>query len=360
MEKDKSSYNQDEFLEAARKLTRRIRKADEVDELDIDNSFRIVMSEVKEIRSRSTLRQLYWWVASSAALIGIILAMTWWNKKEVAYSGLDIALLNDTISISQGEVTLITGSQAVNLKNESFLKYDTSGSLNVRQYVLANQTAQVAIPKNKIHTLVVPVGRRADIIFSDGTKIYINSGSKVVYPDVFDKDKREILVEGEAYLDVVKNPERPFIVKTKGFDIRVLGTSFNICAYNEEPSASVVLVQGNVIVTTENKQEVQLKPNQIVDIEGNKTSVRQVDVSEYISWKDNMLQVNRKLLVDVFKKLELYYGYKIHCDPSVASKSLTGKLDLLSTIEEVMDNLSLSFPIHYTVGQSKEIYVSLK
>lgn len=183
---------------------------------------------------------------------------------------------------------LITDNQAMNLKNDASLKYDTLGSSNIQQYALNTKISQASSVKNEMHQIMVPNGKRADITFSDGTRIYINSGSKVIYPDIFEERKREILVEGEVYLDVAKRKDCPFVVKTREFDIRVLGTSFNVCAYREDEAASVVLVRGSVEVTTENKSKVRLAPNQLVDIKGNKTQVRKVDVSEYISWKDNL------------------------------------------------------------------------
>lgn len=360
MKKNKPTYSPDELQQASNRLAERIRKADTVDDREIDDSFRLVMEQVKEIRSRSKLRRIYWWAASAAAVVGLLFVATWWITDTATPSGLDIALLNDTTTVSNGEVTLVAGNQAVNLKNESFLKYDAGDSLRIGEYVLDNQVAETPVLTNEMHKIVVPDGKRVDIVFSDGTRMYINSGTKVIYPAVFAADKREILVEGEVYLDVTKNPDCPFIVKTKGFDIRVLGTSFNVSAYGEEASASVVLVQGSVVVTTENKQQVKLKPNQLIDIRGNQTKVREVDVSEYISWKENMLKISQKRLDEVFSKLALYYGYKIQYTPEVAAMSITGKLDLLPDIAEVLDNLCLSFPLKYTMNESKEIYVSLK
>lgn len=90
--------------------------------------------------------------------------------------------------------------------------------------------------------------------------MYINSGSHVIYPSDFDKDKREILVEGEVYLEVAKDPKRPFFVKTKDFDVKVLGTTFNVSAYKDDAIASVVLVEGKVEVDnneSENNYQTQ-------------------------------------------------------------------------------------------------------
>lgn len=360
MKTKKSLYHSDEFLKTVQNLTEKIRKADAAEAVDIEKSFRKVMNEVEKSKSVPSTRRIYGWTVSVAAAIGLILVIGWWNTNTDDNPGLDIALLNDTTAICSNEVTLITDKQAMNLKNDASLKYDTLGSSNIRQYALNAKVARASLIKNEMHQIMVPNGKRADITFSDGTRIYINSGSKVIYPDVFEEQRREILVEGEVYLDVAKKKNCPFIIKTREFDIRVLGTSFNVCAYDEDGASSVVLVHGSVEVTTENKSKVRLAPNQLMDIKGNKTQVREVDVSEYISWKDNLLLLHQRPVGDVLKKIERYYGCKILYATEIAAMSLSGKLDLQTDITDVMDNLCLSLSLHYTINEKKEIYVSLK
>ena len=279
MKNKKTIYNSDEFRKTVQCLTEKIREADELESVDVDKSFQDVMKRVGREKKVPHRRHIYRWSLSIAAAIALALVMNWWSTNVDEGTELDIALLNDTTSICGDEVILITDNQAMNLKNDASLKYDTLGSSNIQQYALNTKISQASSVKNEMHQIMVPNGKRADITFSDGTRIYINSGSKVIYPDIFEERKREILVEGEVYLDVAKRKDCPFVVKTREFDIRVLGTSFNVCAYREDEAASVVLVRGSVEVTTENKSKVRLAPNQLVDIKGNKTQVRKVDVS---------------------------------------------------------------------------------
>lgn len=361
MKSRKAIYNSDEFRKTVQRLAEKIREADELESVDVEKSFQNVMKRVERGKRVSHRRPIYRWSLSIAAAIGLILVMIRWSTHTDEGTGLDMALLlNDTTSICGDEVILITNNQAVNLKNEASLKYDTLGSSNIQQYALNTKISRASSVKNEMHQIMVPNGKRVDITFSDGTRIYINSGSRVVYPDIFEERKREILVEGEVYLDVAKRKDCPFVVKTREFDIRVLGTSFNVCAYREDETSSVVLVCGSVEVTTENKDKVRLSPNQLVDIKGNKTQVRKVDVSEYISWKDNLLLLHQRPVGDVLKKLERYYGCKIRYDAEITTLSLSGKLDLQTDIADVMNNLCLSLSLHYTINDKNEIYVSLK
>ncbi|MCC8171666.1 MAG: FecR family protein [Parabacteroides sp.] len=225
----------EELRKATRNLIERIRQEDEANEMKTDWSFEPVMEKVQAARSHAKRRRLYFRIASAAAVLALAFAVNLWYENRHTAPELSIALLNDTVAVRNDEVTLIAGNQALNLKNNA------AGGSNAEQYALNKRT--MPAPESEMHKIVVPRGKRANVVFSDGTRININSGSQVIYPDVFDKDKREILVSGEVYLDVAENPERPFIVKTKGFDIRVLGTAFNVCAYDRETTASVVLVR---------------------------------------------------------------------------------------------------------------------
>ena len=196
MKNKKTIYNSDEFRKTVQCLTEKIREADELESVDVDKSFQDVMKRVGREKKVPHRRHIYRWSLSIAAAIALALVMNWWSTNVDEGTELDIALLNDTTSICGDEVILITDNQAMNLKNDASLKYDTLGSSNIQQYALNTKISQASSVKNEMHQIMVPNGKRADITFSDGTRIYINSGSKVIYPDIFEEQKREILVEG--------------------------------------------------------------------------------------------------------------------------------------------------------------------
>lgn len=198
--------------------------------------------------------------------------------------------------------------------------------------LLATSTKE-AISIQHIH---VPNGKSLEILLPDGSKVYANAGSHISYPSVFNKDRREINVVGEAYLEVTHNARLPFVVKANGFEVRVLGTKFNISAYPGAQSASVVLVQGSVQIETEKKENTLLHPNELADITPQGTCTRRVDVSKYISWKDHFILLDEEKLETVSRKLSTYYGTDIHCDAEVAGLPLSGKLGLDNSLEEVI------------------------
>lgn len=164
------------------------------------------------------------------------------------------------------------------------------------------------------------------------------------------------MVDGEVYLQVAKSKDCPFVVKTKNFQVKVLGTEFNVSAYQDDPSASVVLVNGSVEVESK-KQKTILEPNQLAEIQTRGISVKNIDAYEYICWKDKILLLRDRPLNEVWKKLERYYNCSIFSSPETDSIRLSGKLDLQDNISDVMDILSTSADFSYTLNEKNHVYV---
>lgn len=188
--------------------------------------------------------------------------------------------------------------------------------------------------------LIVPMGRHSSLTLSDGTKMHINSGSKVVFPQQFKKKEREIFVDGEVYLEVAHNKKAPFHVRTSNMNIQVLGTSFNVSAYEKEEEQAVVLVSGAVSVKTKGEHEAQLSPNQMLSYSGDGCTISSVNVSRYVSWKDGYFIYRHEEAGVIMKQLSRYYGTTIVCDPEVASIRCSGKLYLREDLNQVMISIS--------------------
>jgi ferric-dicitrate binding protein FerR (iron transport regulator) len=208
--------------------------------------------------------------------------------------------------------------------------------------------------------LIVPYGKRSSLILSDGTIVYLNSGSRVVYPVVFQKEKREIYIEGEAYLKVVHNAKCPFYVTTDHLKVRVLGTEFNIKSYPDENKSSVVLVTGSV-QTLINSKKILMKESERLTLNNisGKTSQEKTNVLEYISWKDGWLYCNNERIESIATKLSRYYNVDIQFkDQNAKMLTMTGKLDLKSEWREVLDIICFTAPVRYEETNEKIIISS--
>ena len=140
-------------------------------------------------------------------------------------------------------------------------------------------------------------------------------------------------------------------------NVRVLGTCFNVCAYQEDNQQQVVLVSGKVEVETHDQQNQILTPNELFDYDKqqSKVSVTKVDTNDYISWKEGYYQFSRQELSILFKRLSRHYAVPIVCDEAVGNLSCSGKLDLSEQIDDVLDNLKKAAPIHIEHDHEKII-----
>ncbi|MDH6535019.1 FecR family protein [Parabacteroides sp. 52] len=274
-----------------------------------------------------------------------------------------LGLLFETGSMQDvKEVTLLTPTENVVLENEARVEYNQEGNVLINEKVISADKKKKEPKKEtpSYNQIIVPYGKRSYLVFTDGTKLSINAGTKIMYPVTFADDKREIYLQGEAYLQVAPDPQRPFYVKTEHFDIKVLGTSFNVSAYKEEVESSIVLVEGSVEMVNKKNTNVRLQPGQKMTIADERISIAEVDVNEYILWKDNILYLgNYKNCGEILTKLARRYNVTIQYDADVQHISIGGKLDFCECIEDALDAVSLLGKFTYVENEGV-YYVRLK
>lgn len=298
-------------------------------------------------RSERAVRLRYIAVAA-AATVALLLVMG--NKRIFrSHPQPDItafAAKTDSPDASSSEVRLIISPQkVVAVKDKSArIRYDSDGQVQIDSR-MAVADSSLRPDEAFYNQLIVPVGRTSFIVFSDGTKAWVNSGSRLVYPSVFAGSKREIYVEGEVFLEVIPDKRTPFMVKTNRMQVQVLGTSFNVNAYKNEALQQVVLVKGRVEVKAGQKEARKLSPSEMLSFVGREVSVKTVDVNEYVTWKDGFYQYRHEKLSEVFKRLGRYYGKEIVYDEEVGRMTCSGKLDLRSSLPEVIANIQRAAPV---------------
>lgn len=225
--------------------------------------------------------------------------------------------------------------------NDADIDYTVKGKIVVDSDTI-DENSDDSAPR--FNQLIVPHGRRTRLRLSDGTCLYVNSGTRVVYPLTFGTGDRTVFVEGEAYFEVAKDAERPFIVKTGNVSVRVLGTKFNVFAYEGE-NPNVVLVEGSVDIATA-KSRRRMKPGEMVEASGTDLSTPQkVDVEPYISWTKSELIYENEPLSAVFKRLQIYYGLEFDLKCDISRMRVSGRLSLSEKPSDVLSAISFSVPI---------------
>jgi hypothetical protein len=292
---------------------------------------------------RKKRRTLSIWFSAVASLL-LLFAITqiYQNSKEQPSELLEFvkahSILTDTIS--ENIQLLVSSEEAIRIEEkEPTISYHSDSIRVTGKSVAEVNTAGY-------NRLIVPKGKRSRLMLSDGSTLHVNSGTEVIYPNRFTGNRREIYVNGEVFLEVMPDANQPFIVMTHDIEVRVLGTKFNVQAYEEDRKIEVVLASGSVQVTAgKNAPKTNLVPSEMYRYIEGQSSVNKVDVEKYISWIDGILYAQDERLDVLMTKLSRYYGKEIIYDESIVNQRCSGKIDLKSDLGEVLNGLTFSFPI---------------
>lgn len=212
--------------------------------------------------------------------------------------------------------------------------------------------------------IYVPKGERMQMIFQDGTKVYINSDSYMRYPRKFGISERTVELKGEAYFVVAKNKNRPFVVNLNGPSIRVLGTSFNVEAYPENDDIKVNLDEGRINLKLLSDVEVPVSPGECVVYNKNTKSYRvnrNTDTGASSVWKSNVISFKDTPLDEVFSRLSRWYNVDFEVEDDIPSDLHITLVSRHTLIEKVLEDLVKISPLFFRYDeQSAKVYVSLK
>jgi hypothetical protein len=245
---------------------------------------------------------------------------------------------------AQGPLLITSNGNNVNLKkSSSTVDYSKKGSV-----VLNNDSVLQTSEddSNTMNQLVIPYGNQSRVVLSDNTVVWLNAGSRLVYPTRFTNKTREVILIGEAFFEVSKNPQQPFIVKTSDLDIRVLGTKFNVSAYAEDQVVQTVLNEGSISLRLSEakfwKKDIVISPNQmaIFDKTNNDTKISSVSAGAYSLWTKGLMNFEEADFSRVIKQLERFYNITVtFSDHQIEIMRISGKLDLKKSRKEVMEYL---------------------
>ena len=308
----------------------------------------------KNVHKQHRQRRIRLYLSISAAAC-IILAIVLLNPLIPPLAPSEIEVLShtaDSISNEKDIQLILANNKTITFQKDADIKYNIEGEITVETEDEQIRTSEeITAEKISQNTLIVPKGKRSSLTLPDGTKVWVNSGSTLRFPTQFNSKRREIQVEGEIFIDVVKDKTRPFYVNTTRMIIDVVGTKFNVSAYKEDEEHSVVLVEGCVDISIDS-EKARLSPNQRLSASMNDISVKEIDVNNYISWKDGYLQFSSEPLRNILKRLSRYYDTPIHYDENSATLKCNGKLILFDNIEEVLETISNTIPINFQIEET--------
>ncbi len=315
---------------------------------------RIVTSNQMINKKRNKRRQLAFVVGIAACIAIVVFSLPYITDKSYTESSdiLNYAAENRVENI-QTEIQLILSKEkTIQLTEESDIAYDSTEIKVSEKGISKNESAA-------FNQLLVPRGRRSKLTLADGTKMYVNSGTRVVYPIEFAGEKREIYVDGEIFIEVHPDSKRPFIVRTSNIDVQVLGTKFNVMAYESDKNKQVVLASGSVkILARNNAKDTFLSPTQMYEYSNGKEHVETVDVQRHTSWIKGLYYFDGEKLEVIIARLSRYYGVEINYESEIANLKCSGKLDMKDNLADVLNGLAFTLPIK--VEYNNESYNLIK
>ena len=241
------------------------------------------------------------------------------------------------------------GNTKVLKLNKGLLSYKTEGEKQKTK-------KQVKVTFNTIST---PRGGKYEVVLPDGSKVWMNAGSFLKFPTSFVGDKRVVEMTGEAYFEIAPNQDIPFEVEVKGMTVKVLGTHFNIRAYEEDKGIRTALLEGKVSVAAGEGQKVVLDPGQraIWDMNGDLAVEKIKNQQQIMAWKNGLFWFESSGIDEVMRKLSRWYDVDIEIKGSIPDL-FTGSIPRKLSFSEVFEVLQKTGSVHYEIEGDRKVIVT--
>ncbi|SEN88319.1 FecR family protein [bacterium A37T11] len=306
-----------------------------------------------------------WYLVAAAILIvSIVTGLFFYQGQQVNRLPTTVSLNDIAPGSNQAILTLADGTK-INLDSSKAGIQIKDGILNY------NDGTKIEAPIHQssfttYNTLTTPKGGQYHVVLGDGTKIWLNSASKLTYPNQFNGDSRVVYLEGEAYFEIKQDKMKPFRVQSKNQEILVLGTSFNLSAYGDEATIKTTLVQGAIQVTNIDKptqpgmttQTLLLSPGEQSLLSGDILQKKKTDVEVVTAWKNGFFQFDGTVPMDAFNQLSRWYDLVLEFKgrvPTVRFYGMISRDKSLNAVLEILKESGLNFKIEKTNNKNKLI-----
>lgn len=315
----------------------------------------------------SSRQRLLSWTACAAG-VALIVSLGWFSignfRPETAKPSEKYA--SQTHSVEHNKAILVideTESWILSGKDSLNIPSGTGQTIHISNNGLIDYSELIREKNDKNvrqHTLKIPWGSEFCLTLSDGTRVWLNAMSEMKYPEYFTGSRREVILSGEAYFEVARDPEMPFIVRTSDMDLEVLGTSFNIRAYSEESRLTTTLASGKIrqfypatgdlLVLAPNEQAVYDKRQQ-------QLQVRNVDFASVVAWKEGRILFRDGTLEEIFQELNRWYDFTVsYQNEELKKMRFYLHIDRYADVETILEKLQRTRGIRFVI-QGKEIMV---
>jgi transmembrane sensor len=310
----------------------------------VKNAHVRILSRIRK-PTPSLYRRLLPYAAAILFFISVSIGAYWCYQNSPLSSPATSQIANDVMP-GGNRATLTLDGRNIELRN------DQEGIVSGTELMYEDGTL-IEAPKAEFATLTTPNGGQYQLTLPDGSKVWLNAASSLRYPTEFNSKERLVELTGEAFFEVAHDPSSPFVVETNRQHVKVLGTSFNLYAYNTEKKIITTLVQGSVVLSYADGSDLlktqQLLPGQQSVLHDNGMQVKNVEIDQYISWKDGTFMLSNADLATFAQQIERWYDVELLIDSSLKEVRISGifsrKANLSELLEAISENEKINFKI---------------
>lgn len=312
---------------------------------------KILDSETQKPKQNRVLHIISYVAAACVLIIGTLLLIIPSKDNEHISKSISIdykpARNQAVIKLSNGQLITLDSNQNMVTVNENAISYSNGQEITVKDEVIS---AEINTPRGGYYKILLP----------DGTKAQLNAASSLSYPLTFSKDKREVSITGEVYFEVAPDKNKPFVVQSKHQEIKVLGTKFNVNAYDDQFHIKTSLIEGKVSVYNATNKSLTpkiLTAGQQSILSKEKTIIKSIDAQSEIAWVHGKFNFDGKLLREVMRELARWYDIDVFIENDVPNIEFFGgtyRNNNLSTILSLLEQNDLK----YTLSEDKKLFIT--
>jgi transmembrane sensor len=368
----KTSPEEEDFLEA---YYQAFRMYPEYTDSLPDDKFMLLRDDIKQSvmanislhqhrNTRTARRTIIQW---SAAAIMIITGagLLYYSQNHSGNTGLVVEQVKEN-DISPGGnkaiLTLANGQKIILTDAGNGLLAEQSGVKITKMddgqliYTISGDISLPSDGKVQYNTIETPKGGQYQVVLPDGSKVWLNAGSKITYPSVFvSNGERRLELKGEAYFEVARDKDHPFIVKTINQEIEVLGTQFNVNSYEDEFAVKTTLLEGSIKVVTDNGVKEVLQPGQQSVITSDRMVVNEIDPELAVAWKNNLFIFESDDIRYIMRMVARWYNVEVEYEGMIPDDKFGGSVSRFENVSEVLKPLEATGKVKFRIEDSRII-----
>ncbi|MCQ6958281.1 FecR family protein [Mucilaginibacter aquariorum] len=288
---------------------------------------------------------------TAAAILGALIAVTLFYVNLPADKNKNNLTVNDIAPGSNKAILKLADGKSINLtdaKSGALISQKGTFAVKDGNGKLAYNPTNSALADHSLNTVETPNGGQWKVQLSDGTNVWLNAASSITFPASFAQLKtRQVSIKGEAYFEVAKDKAHPFIVRSNGQQVEVLGTHFNINSYTDEPASRTTLAEGRIKISTGGGSAKYLTPGQEASLNNGQIIIVQADVKENLSWVKGQFWFNDESVQSVMRKIARWYDVEIQYEGTPSSDRLNGRISRDKNISQVLKALAATQTLHF-------------